>query len=42
MRAGSDGPVELRYLDELPVAYYNSNLMRLEFDPLQVASNGVC
>jgi type I restriction enzyme S subunit len=25
--------------DELPVAYYNSNLMRLEFDPGQVCSN---
>lgn len=25
--------------DELPVAYYNSNLMRLEFDPEQVCSN---
>jgi type I restriction enzyme, S subunit len=25
--------------DELPVAYYNSNLMRLEFDALQVPSN---
>jgi type I restriction enzyme S subunit len=25
--------------DELPVAYYNSNLMRLEFDVLQVVSN---
>lgn len=25
--------------DELPVAYYNSNLMRLEFDPTQVCSN---
>lgn len=25
--------------DELPVAYYNSNLMRLEFDPKQVCSN---
>lgn len=25
--------------DELPVAYYNSNLMRLEFDPQQVCSN---
>lgn len=25
--------------DEIPVAYYNSNLMRLEFDPDQVCSN---
>ncbi len=25
--------------DELPVAYYNSNLMRLEFDPQEVCSN---
>jgi type I restriction enzyme S subunit len=25
--------------DELPLAYYNSNLMRLEFDPQQVNSN---
>jgi type I restriction enzyme S subunit len=25
--------------DELPVAYYNSNLMRLEFDPEKVCSN---
>jgi type I restriction enzyme S subunit len=25
--------------DELPLAYYNSNLMRLEFDPRQVCSN---
>ena len=25
--------------DELPLAYYNSNLMRLEFDPQQVCSN---
>ncbi|MEA5399113.1 restriction endonuclease subunit S [Synechococcus sp. BA-124 BA4] len=25
--------------DELPVAYYNSNLMRLEFDPEQICSN---
>ena len=25
--------------NELPVAYYNSNLMRLEFDPQQVSSN---
>jgi type I restriction enzyme S subunit len=25
--------------DELPVAYYNSNLMRLEFDPREVGSN---
>ena len=25
--------------DELPVAYYNSNLMRLEFDPEEVCSN---
>ncbi|NQX01623.1 restriction endonuclease subunit S, partial [bacterium] len=25
--------------DELPAAYYNSNLMRLEFDPRQVCSN---
>jgi type I restriction enzyme, S subunit len=25
--------------DELPVAYYNSNLMRLEFDPHEVCSN---
>ena len=25
--------------DELPVAYYNSNLMRLEFDPRQICSN---
>lgn len=25
--------------DELPVAYYNSNLMRLEFDPKKVCSN---
>ena len=25
--------------DEIPVAYYNSNLMRLEFDPNQVCSN---
>lgn len=25
--------------DELPAAYYNSNLMRLEFDPEQVCSN---
>jgi type I restriction enzyme S subunit len=25
--------------NELPVAYYNSNLMRLEFDPEQVCSN---
>jgi hypothetical protein len=25
--------------DELPVAYYNSNLMRLEFDPDQICSN---
>lgn len=25
--------------DELPVAYYNSNLMRLEFDPTHVCSN---
>jgi type I restriction enzyme, S subunit len=25
--------------DELPVAYYNSNLMRLEFDPEQVCSH---
>ncbi len=25
--------------DELPVAYYNSNLMRLEFDPSEVPSN---
>ncbi len=25
--------------DELPTAYYNSNLMRLEFDPQQVCSN---
>ncbi len=25
--------------DELPVAYYNSNLMRLEFDPKEVCSN---
>ena len=27
------------WLDELPVAYYNSNLMRLEFDPEYVCSN---
>ena len=26
--------------DELPLAYYNSNLMRLEFDPQQVCSTG--
>jgi len=25
--------------NELPVAYYNSNLLRLEFDPLRVGSN---
>lgn len=25
--------------DELPVAYYNSNLMRLEFDPEKICSN---
>ena len=25
--------------DELPLAYYNSNLMRLEFDPNEVSSN---
>jgi type I restriction enzyme S subunit len=25
--------------DELPVAYYNSNLMRLEFDKVEVSSN---
>jgi type I restriction enzyme S subunit len=25
--------------DELPVAYYNSNLMRLEFDPQEICSN---
>jgi type I restriction enzyme S subunit len=25
--------------DELPVAYYNSNLMRLEFDPNEICSN---
>jgi type I restriction enzyme, S subunit len=25
--------------DELPCAYYNSNLMRLEFDPRQICSN---
>jgi type I restriction enzyme S subunit len=25
--------------DELPIAYYNSNLMRLEFDPKEVCSN---
>lgn len=25
--------------DELPVAYYNSNLMRLEFDPKEISSN---
>jgi len=25
--------------DELPVAYYNSNLMRLEFDPNEIESN---
>jgi len=26
--------------EEIPVAYYNSNLMRLEFDPSQISSNG--
>jgi type I restriction enzyme S subunit len=28
--------------DELPVAYYNSNLMRLEFDQREVCSKRIC